>query len=219
MARVLFIEDSLDWQDRIQRLLNAAGHDSCRATNVDNAFTLLGGKPRVDIIVFDLRLSDEDKNISSFAWLDALIQGMNSRNLSVPPIVIVTGIDITKEDVVQIFNEYRDYVYGLFEKHDFKHKEFMKSLKTISVPSNISHQVKGRPFVSILGYTLLMTVIMLITFLTLLQIVGQVSDPDVQKTILQVGGTVIVFIVIFVAAFSQNARIENILEWISKIWH
>jgi DNA-binding response OmpR family regulator len=217
MAKVLFIEDNLGWQDTMQRLLNTAGHEACRATSFDIAIALLGGKQRFDLIVFDLRLSEEDVNINSFVWLDALIQGMKARKLFVPPIVIVTGLDITKKDIVHIFTEYRDYVYGFFEKKDFNPKDFMQSLKTITNPSTLPSQTKGRPFISILGYTLLMTTIMLLTFSTLLRIVGQVQDPQVQQTILQVGGTVIVVIAIFVSVFSQNTKLENVIEWISKI--
>jgi uncharacterized membrane protein YcjF (UPF0283 family) len=62
-----------------------------------------------------------------------------------------------------------------------------------------------------------MTVIVLSTFAVLLWSVGQIADPKTQQTILQVGGAVIVVIAIFVTVFSQNTKLENIMEGLSKI--
>lgn len=216
MARVLFIEDDPSWQDILRRLLETAGHTFQRATTFEAAIGCLSGKQSFDVVVFDLRLGEKSASDNTFVWLDALIQGMNARKLKLPPIIIVTGVDVTKREIIQAFTEYRGHVSGFFEKRDFAPRDFLQSIKSVTdyLPDS---RPQSRSFFQLLAYTLLMTVIVLSTFAVLLWSVGQIADPKTQQTILQVGGAVIVVIAIFVTVFSQNTRLENIMEGLSKI--
>ena len=217
MAKALFIEDDPGWQDILRRLLETAGHESQRATTFESAIGILSGKKQFDVIVFDLRLGEKPANSDQFVWLDALIQGILARNLKVPPIIIVTGVDITKKEIVQAFTEYRGYVFSFFEKKDFDPKDFMQTIKN-AVDHSPTNPRKSRSGLQLFAYTLLMTAIMLVTFGILIWSVKQVSDPQTQQTILQVGGAVLVVIAVFVTVFSQNTKLENVIEAISKIW-
>ncbi len=216
MARVLFIEDDPSWQDVLRKLLDTAGYTSQRATTFEAAIGCLSGKQPFDVVVFDLRLGEKSPNNDTFVWLDALIQGMIARRLKLPPIIIVTGVDVTKREIIQAFTEYRGNVFSFFEKRDFDPKDFLQSIKG-AVDGSPGNLPRSKSFFQLLAYTLLMTVIVLSTFAVLLWSVGQIADPKTQQTILQVGGAVIVVIALFVTVFSQNTRLENIMEGLSKI--
>ena len=218
MSKVLFIEDSRDWQDILRKLLETAGHEAYHAPNLDIAISLISSKQHFDGIIFDLRLGEEPSvTTKSFAWLDALIQGMVARKQEVPPIIIVTGIAVTKKDIVFAFTEYKEFIYGFFEKRDLNPKEFLKLVKSAATYSS-STKTSKKSFLTLFIYTMLMTAIMLLTFGVLSWTVQQISDPQTQQTILQVGGAVIVVIAIFITVFSQNTKLENFIEAISKIW-
>lgn len=217
MAKALFIEDDPGWQDILRRMLETAGHESQRATTFEAAIGILSGKKQFDVIVFDLRLGEKPAGSNQFVWLDALIQGMIARKLKMPPIIILTGVDITKREIIQAFTEYRGYIFSFFEKKDFDPKDFLQSIKD-AVDYSPDNRPKSRSFFQLFAYTLLMTAIMLLTFGILLWSVRQVPDPQTQQTILQVGGAVIVVIAVFVTVFSQNTKLENVIESVSKIW-
>src|SRR3972149_312689 len=116
MTRVLFIEDDSGWQDILRRLLETAGHEAQRATTFEAAIGILSGKKQFDVIVFDLRLGEKSPNDNQLVWLDAFIQGMTARQLRIPPIIIVTGVDVTRREIVQTFTEYHDHIFGFFDK-------------------------------------------------------------------------------------------------------
>lgn len=217
MAKVLFIEDDPGWQDIVRRLLETAGHESQRATTFEAAMGCLSGKKKFDVIAFDLRLGEKFPGSDPFVWLDALIQGMTARKVEIPPIIIVTGVDVSKREIVQAFTEYRGHIFSFFEKKDFDPKDFLQSIKN-AIDYSPDNRLKQRSFFQLFAYTLLMITIMLLTFGILLWIVRQVSDPKTQQTILQVGGAVIVVIAVFVTVFSQNTKLENVIESVSKIW-
>lgn len=217
MAKALFIEDDPGWQDILRKLLETAGHENQRATTFEAAIGILSGKKQFDVIILDLRLGEKPARNDQFVWLEALIQGMIARQLKVPPIIIVTGVDVTKQEIIQAFTEYRGYIFSFFEKKDFDPRDFILTIKS-AVDYQPSNHHKSRSGLQLLGYTLLMTAMMLATFGILLWSVKQISDPQTQQTILQVGGAVIVVIAVFVTVFSQNTKIENIIEPISKIW-
>lgn len=217
MAKVLFIEDSPSWQDIVRKLLETAGHEAQRATTFDAAIGILSGKENFDVIVFDLRLGEKSPGDDTFVWLDALIQGMKARKLRIPPIIIVTGVDVTKREIVQAFTEYRGEIFGFFEKRDFDPKDFLHSIKE-AVDHSPNGRPKSRSFSQLLAYTVLMTAIVLSTFAVLLWSVREIPDPQTQQTILQVGGVVIVVIAVFVTVFSQNTKLESVIQAVSKIW-
>ena len=216
MSKVLFIEDDLSWQDILRKLLETAGHEAQRATTFEAAIGILSGKKQFDVIVFDLRLGEKSPSDSQFVWLDAFIQGMTTRQLRIPPIIIVTGVDVTKREIVQAFTEYHDHIFGFFEKKDFDPKDFLRILKEAASYTPFGH-ARPRSFVHLLAYAVLMAAIVLATFGVLLWSVSQVSDPKTQQTILQVGGAVIVVVAVFITVFSQNTKLENVIEFISKI--
>jgi CheY-like chemotaxis protein len=217
MSRVLFIEDDPSWQRLLGKKLETAGHEAKRATDFDTAIEILGGKERFNVIVFDLRLGTTSSNDDPFVWLDAFIDGLASRRLRIPPIIILTGIDITHRQVAKAFAEHRGVVFDFFEKESLDHKEFMRSIKEAC--SHSIGEPRPRSLFHLIAYTLLMSVIVLLTFSVLLWSVGQVSDPKTQQTILQVGGAVIVVIAIFITVFSQNTKIEDVVESLAKIMH
>ena len=216
MTRVLFIEDDSGWQDILRRLLETAGHEAQRATTFEAAIGILSGKKQFDVIVFDLRLGEKSPNDNQLVWLDAFIQGMTARQLRIPPIIIVTGVDVTRREIVQTFTEYHDHIFGFFDKKDLDPKDFLRRLKEVANYTSLGH-ARPRSFVHLLAYAVLMTAIVLATFGVLLWSVSQVSDPKTQQTILQVGGAVIVVVAVFVTVFSQNTKLENVIEFISKI--
>ena len=216
MATVFFIEDNPGWQDILGQLLETAGHQTRRATTIEVALDILSGKQRFDVIVFDLLLVDGAPTDDPFVWLDAFIQGMTARRLEIPPIIILTGIDVSKRDVIQTFTQYRGHIFGFFEKQNLEAKHFLQTVKD----AVDSHSIRPRPksFLQLLSYTLLMSAIILLTFAVLLSTVRQIPDPKTQQTILKVGGSVIVIIAIFLAMFSQNTKLEDVIGPISKIW-
>lgn len=216
MAKVLFIEDDPGWQDVVRRLLETAGHESQRATTFEAAMGCLTGKKQFDVIAFDLRLGERPPGSNPFVWLDALIQGMTARKLKIPPVIIVTGVDVTKQEIIEAFTEYRGHIFTFFEKRDFDPKEFLQSIKDSVAYS--PDRPRSRSFLRLCAYTLLMATIMLLTFGILLWSVRQVPDPHTQQTILQVGGAVVVVVAVFVTVFSQNTKLENVIESVSKIW-
>jgi CheY-like chemotaxis protein len=218
MARVLFIEDSPGWQDILRKLLETAGHEAHRATTCEVAIGILSGKQQFDVIVFDLLLGEEFPSPNSFVWLDALIHGIRARKLKVPPIIIVTGVDVTKQEIIQAFTEYRGDIFWFFEKKDFDPKDFLQSIKG-AVELSSSDIPRPRSFFRLLTYAfLLMTVIVLPFLGVLLWSVKQISDPQTQQMLIQVGGVVIVLTAVFATAFAQNTKLENIIESVSKIW-
>jgi CheY-like chemotaxis protein len=216
MTKVLFIEDSIRWQEILRKLLETAGYESQRANSFEAALGCLSEKDKYDVIVLDLLLGEKFEGESIFVWLDALIQGLITRKLQIPPIIIMTGVDVSKRDVIQVFTEYRGYVYAFFEKHDFDPKDFLKSIREAKnfSPSNNN---QPRPFIYLFVYALLMVLIAITIFGILLWSVNQITDPKTQQTILQVGGAVIVVIGIFIAVFSQNSKVENVIESLTKI--
>lgn len=217
MARVLFIEDDPSWQNVLRKLLETAGHESQRATTFEASIGCLSGKQSFDVVVFDLRLGEKSPSDDIFVWLDAFMQGMTARKLKVPPIIIVTGVDVTKREIIQAFTEYRGHVFNFFEKKDFDPKDFLQSIKD-ALDSSPNSRPKSRSFFQLLAYTLLMTTIVISTFAVLLWSVGQVPNPQTQQTVLQVGGAVIVVVAIFITVFSQNTKLEDVIESLSKIW-
>jgi len=102
MAKVLFIDDDPDWQQTLQELLATAGHQSHRATTFETAINILNSKEIYDLIVFDLRLGKALSNSDQFIWLDAFVKGMKARNLHIPSVIVVTGVDVTKQDIVKL---------------------------------------------------------------------------------------------------------------------
>lgn len=217
MSKVLFIEDSSSWQDILRKLLETAGHEAHRANSFDSAINILSGRQPFDVIVFDLLLGEKSATDDTFLWLDALIQGMRTRKLVIPPIIIVTGVDVSKQEIIQAFTDYREVVFGFFEKRDFHPKDFLQTIKE-GADYDSHSQRRPKSFGRLLAYTILMTLIVLSTFAVLLWSVKQISDPQTQQTILQVGGAVIVIIAVFITVFSQNTKLENIAEIIAKIW-
>lgn len=217
MAKVLFIEDSPDWQGILRKLLETAGHETHHATTFDSALSILSGKLSLDVIVFDLRLGDKDENDDPFLWLNALTQGMKTRKLNIPPIIIVTGVDVNKREIVRAFTEYRGIVFTFFEKRDFRKDAFLQSIKDATERSQM-YNAKPKPLLSLLLYAIIMAVIVLAIFAVLLWSVQQIADPKTQQTILQVGGALIIVIAIFVAVLSQNSKLENIVEVIGKLF-
>jgi hypothetical protein len=177
----------------------------------------LSGKNQFDVIAFDLRLGEKPPGTDQFVWLDALVQGMTARKLPIPPVIIVTGVDVTKQEIIEAFTEFRGHVFAFFEKRDLDPKKFLQSIKDATAYSPDSRP-RSRSFLQLLAYTLLMATVMLVTFGILLWSVRQVPDPQTQQTILQVGGAVIVVVAVFVTVFSQNTKLENVIESVSKIW-
>ncbi len=218
MANVLFIEDDISWQGVLEELLETAGHKAQRATTIDAALAILQGKQKYDVIVFDLKLGAISLDNDLFTWLTALIQGMIARKLRIPPIIILSGVELSNSQIIQAFTEHRGYVYNIFSKSELAST---RKLFMLNIKSAVEHSPSANPpksFVHILGYTILMSLIVLAVFAVLIWSVGQISDAQTQQTIIQVGGALIVVIAIFVAVFSQNAKLQDIAETIQKIW-
>jgi CheY-like chemotaxis protein len=212
MARVLFIEDDPSWQEILRELLETAGHEAQRANTIESAMGILRGKQKFDTVVFDLRLGAKALGDDPFVWLDALVDGLKARKLRVPPIIIVTGVDVTTQQVARSFTQFRGIVFSFFEKKDLNRKDFMQSIK------DATNHPRPRSSLQLLASALLMSVLVVSTFAILLWSVGQIPNPQTQQVLLQTGGALIVVIVIFVAVFSQNAKLEDVIESISKIW-
>jgi len=217
MANVLFIEDDPQWQEILSDLLKTAGHQSFRATSIDTAMGFLQSKQKFDIVVFDLQLGTNEIRKNPFVWLDALQDGLNSKKIQIPPIIIVTGTEISKPRVRQIFTSYRGVVLDYFEKSNFDDQLFMQILKSGAIFSQASNS-KPKSFLPVVGYTFLMAIIVSLTIGVLLWSVKQIPDPSTQQTFLQIGGALIVIVALFVLIFSQNARIENVIDSITQIW-
>ena len=179
MAKVLFIEDNPDWQNLVQQLLKTAGHEASSAKTFDTAIDILNSKQKFDVIVFDLALGDNIGH-DPFVWLDALIQGSAVSKVEMPPVVIVTGVDVSKQQIIKAFTEYRDSVFCFFEKRDFDPKEFLQSIKRVTdySPRKSTTPTSLR---QLLTFALLMTAVVLITFGVLLWSLQQISDPKTQQ--------------------------------------
>ena len=88
------------------------------------------------------------------------------------------------------------------------------------MPRKVQEVSPNQPksFIFLFIYALLMVLVAISIFGILLWSVNQIADPKTQQTILQVGGAVIVVIGIFIAVFSQNTKVENFIDAISKIF-
>ena len=217
MANVLFIEDDPHWQKILGRLLMTAGHQSHRAISIDMGMEFLQNKQKIDVIVFDLSLGTKEMGENPFVWLDALQDGLNSRNIQIPPIIIVTGIQITTQQVRQIFTDYHEIVFDCFEKSNFDDQLFMKRIKSGATLSQASSN-KPKSFLPIVGYTFLMAIIVSLTIGILLWSVNQIPDPTTQQIFLKIGGALIFIVTVSILILSQNAKIENVIDSITKIW-
>jgi CheY-like chemotaxis protein len=217
MAKVLFVEDDVSWQEILEELLETAGHETQRAPTIDAALGILRGKQKYDVIVFDLKLGTKSKNDDPFTWLDAFIQGILMRKLQVPPIIILSGVELTKIQIIQAFTEYRGYIFNIFEKSDLTslRKAFLQNIKNAT---NLNPFSRPKSIFHLFVYTFLLSLIALIVFAILVWSVKQIPDPQTQQTILQIGGGLIVVIAIFIAIFSQNAKLQDVAETIQKIW-
>ena len=216
MARVLFIEDDAGWQKTIRRLLETAGHEAYYASTIDSALASLSDNKSFDVIAFDLRLGDKIPNYSTFLWLHAFVNGMEHRKMKIPPIVILTGVDISKDEIIEAFTEFRLYLINLFEKKNLDPKKFLSCINDAE-KIHVYSQPQPKSFKYLLLNTLLIMIIMLIPFGILLWRIQQVPDPETQRTILQIGGAIIVIATAFIAVFSQYTKIESIMEVFTKV--
>ncbi len=214
MAKVLFIEDDLTWQNILRKLLKTAGHEFEGAESFDSAMALLSGKSKFDVIVFDLVLRGEQEN--PFVWLDALIHGLSAKDIETPPIIIVTGLELSKHQIINTFSDYRGVLLGLYEKQTLDTKDFLKRIQDFSKLSPSRN--KSRSFLQVIAYTLL--AVILIGFVVGLLILGMslIDDAETQRIFIQIVGTLIVVLVVFVLMFSQNTRVEDVIGSITKIW-
>jgi CheY-like chemotaxis protein len=217
MAKVLFIEDDPGWQDRLQLLLRYSGHNVQRAADINTAISILESKQKFDLIVLDLQLEGnlDDKDI--FMWLITLISRSVTHKLDIPPIIIFTGANFTKKQIVQALNKFHAHVYGFFEKGDYERTEFLQTIQNTNSLSD-SKPSPQRSFVNLFSYTLLMSLVAILMLGILFWAVNQIPDPNTQQAFIQVGGAIIVVIAIFVTALGQNSKLENILDGITKIW-
>ena len=218
MARVLFIEDDVSWQGVLEELIETAWHESKRATTIDTAIALMVGKQKYDVIVFDLKLGAISLDNDLFTRLDALIQGLGARKLQIPPVIILSGVEMSKQQIIQAFTEYRGYVYNIFSKSELasNRKSFLLTIKQSASHSTGTSAPKS--FFKILGYATLMSLIVFAVFGMLIWSVRQIPDPQTQQTIVQIGGALIVIIAIFISIFSQNEKLQDFAETIQKIW-
>jgi len=217
MARVLFIEDDPSWQKILKTLLETAGHEAHRATTFEAAIAVLSGKKKFDVIVFDLRLGAKDLEGNPLVWLDALVDGLEARKLRTPPIIIVTAVGVTIQEVIRAFTDYRGKVFAFFEKADFDPMDFMRSIKD-AADYPLHGGMRTQSFLRLFAYAVMMTAIVLLTFGGLLWSVQQIADPKTQQVFLQIGGALIIAIPLFILIFSQRAKVEDIIGSITKIW-
>ncbi len=215
MARVLFIEDDTRWQNKLQELLEIAGHEAQYVSTIDAALACIDRKKSFDVISFDLRLEEKEPNYPTFTWLHAFVDGMGKRGTRKIPIIILTGVNMTKDEIIQAFTEYQ--IFHLFEKQYFDPEKFLSCIKKVE-SDPIFEQPKSKSLLHVLFYTILIVLIMLIIFQILLWSVKQIPDPKTQQSIIQVGGSVLIIMMIFIAVLSQNTKIEKIVEIITKIW-
>lgn len=228
MAKVLFIEDDPSWQEILKDLLDTANHDALYAPTLNLAILALNNRENFDVIIFDLHLPLKAVNENPekpkspfgknpFVWLDALIEGIKGKKIKLPQIIIVTAIKISTRDVSTCFTKYRGTVYHLFDKNDFDDQEFMDSIKDAaeySLPSKANPVNYWHKLVN----ALLMTFIAITIFGILLFSISQIPDPDTQQTFLKIGGALLIVVAIFITMFSQNTKIEDIVESIIKVW-
>ena len=218
MARVLFLEDSHEWQETVQDLLQTAGHVAKGAVSFEIAIDLLGGPEPFDVIVLDLRLGAEKSEPQDpFLWLEALVNGLSSRKLRIPPIIIVTGIAVEKQHLVQAFTEFRPHVVNFLEKQDFDRKIFLRTVGDAASLAPRETRIGASP-----AHVLLVSLILAGTvfgiFAGLLWCIRQISDPKTQQTFLTVGGSLIVIMFLLVLAVVQRTKLEDLLSAVAKIW-
>jgi len=216
MARVLLVEDDSSWMDIYRRYCNIAGVELHSASSFDQAVSILHGKKKFDLIIFDLILMSTGGK-SAFTWLDALIYGMKAEKLDIPPIIICTGMSFGKKEIIRLFTKYQGKLYGFFEKSTFDFDEF-----TICVRSAINPDAQrgstAKSSLRLFATAIFMSIIVLFIFGVLLFGLNKISDPLTQQTFLKVGSALVIVIAVFIAVFNQNAKIEDVIAAISKIW-
>jgi CheY-like chemotaxis protein len=217
-SRVLFIEDNPRWREFLKEILETAGHETRHAATLEGAIHLLNSKEKIDVIVFDLNLGSTKENRNPYVWLDALKDGLIARDISIPPIIVVTGMLVSARQVGECFAEYRGIVYDFFEKSGFEESErrFLQSVRDAAV----THSQKPKPasLLRLLGYSLLIATIFVLIIGVLFWSVSKITDPKTQQIFLQVGGALIVVFVVFVFMLAQSTKIENVIDSITKIW-
>lgn len=135
MANILFIEDNPSWQKSLRRILETAGHTLDSANDFQTAIKRIQ-EVDFDVIVFDLFLGGDQDSEEPLVWMQALIEGLNSRALRVPPIIVITGYPISQNEIVNAFTNYRDIVYDFFEKASFETGRFLQSIKDATALGN-----------------------------------------------------------------------------------
>lgn len=103
MATVLIIEDEKEINERVQRAIQALGHDIIAATRMDHALNIVENIPDIDLILLDLMMPSLPGflPISTRVGLDALGPMAESRreatagtsfNKSLPPVIVFTAV-------------------------------------------------------------------------------------------------------------------------------
>jgi CheY-like chemotaxis protein len=219
VKKILFIEDDPEWQEIMKELMQTAGHETIRANSHTDAIKLLTNNEHFNAILFDLKLGLTPINDRPFMWLDALVQGLNERNIDLCPIIIITSASLSKNQVREAFTRFRGIVFDLFDKNP-KTKTFDSLealLQSINEATKYELQKKPPSFWHLLINSLLMTGIITASIGILLWAVTQIADAKTQQTFIQWGGAIIVVFVLFLIITGQYAKLEDIFRaWKNK---
>jgi DNA-binding response OmpR family regulator len=183
MARILLIEDDDSWVKLYTKYFAMAGHDTQHIPSIDSAIIDLRNRGKYDLIIFDLYLIREPGHDPLF-WVNAFIEGLLEKNIIPPPIILVTGLELNRRQIIAVFTSYRKYIYGLFQKSDFDRTTFMECIRNVL---NDSREANKNPksLLKLFFVTLILLIIVLAIYSILLWGIGSITDQYTQQTYLR----------------------------------
>jgi DNA-binding response OmpR family regulator len=90
---VLIVEDDSFLSGLEAKKLKKEGYDVCTAANSTEAFSLIGGPNKIDLILLDLMLPEVD----GFTILEKIRSGENNKNMANVPVIIFSNLSEEKD--------------------------------------------------------------------------------------------------------------------------
>lgn len=216
MARVLYVEDQQGWKELLERYLTSAGHETIYATSIETTVSLLEGKKKFDVIVFDLLLPDPNLSLLSsgtnkdpFEWLSALIHRLQHRRLPIPPIIVVTGYPLSKERIIELFSCYRQVV-DFHEKKNFQRSVFLESIAKLP-----SHSTKTRTWPWRIVAALAASSLGLLIMWALMIGIRLIPDPQTQQAWLNLVPSVTTFVVVLLFVLNYDGPLHDLISLVT----
>jgi hypothetical protein len=151
MARILIIEDELEWFKILRKPLAISSNTIDMAQGVDEAKYQLE-KYKYNAVITDPKLSRTQKDL--FETFGTLIFSLNDDGGGInkrSPFIIVTGYELERAQMIKALNNYPGWIWGWHEKGSFDQKSYSINVNTAlearadktCIPRSIRHILSG----------------------------------------------------------------------------